>query len=176
MKKQESMASLVIVLFVICAITALLLGLVNDVTKDKIAAINEAKTIAAMNEVLAADSYVPVDYTGDDTQITKVNKAGDIGYVVELSVSGSQGMISMVVGVNNDSTVAGVAIVSMKETAGLGDKAADESYRAQYLGTTGNAAVNKDGGEIAALTGATVTSRAVTDGVNAAVAAVATIG
>ncbi|MGI6028293.1 MAG: RnfABCDGE type electron transport complex subunit G [Candidatus Heteroscillospira sp.] len=176
MKKQTSMAGLVIVLCAICLVTSLLLGLVNSVTEGPIEALNKAKTEAAMNEVLPADSYETVDYTGDDGQIVSVSKAGDAGYVVEVSVSGSQGMISMVVGVKADGTVSGVSIVSMKETAGLGDKALEPEYRAQYVGTTGDAAVNKDGGEIVALTGATVTSRAVTNGVNAAVAAAATMG
>ena len=176
MKKQASVASLIIVLCAICLVTSLLLGLVNSVTEGPIAQITKEKTEAAMKEVLPADSYEAVPYTGDDTQVTGMNKAGDEGYVVQLSVSGSQGMIDMVVGVTNDGTVSGVSIVDMSETAGLGDKASEPEFRAQYVGTTGDAAVDKDGGKIAALTGATVTSRAVTRGVNAAVAAVATMG
>lgn len=176
MKKQTSMAGLVIVLFIICAVVALLLGMVNSVTADKIAEINEQKTKAAMEEVLMADSYEELSYTGADTQITAVHKAGDAGYVVQLTVSGSQGMISMVVGVDTDGAVTGVSIVNMKETPGLGDKASDPAFRAQFTGSAGDAAVDKDGGTIAALTGATVTSRAVANGVNAAVAATASVG
>ena len=176
MKKQASMASLVIVLCAICVVTSLLLGLVNGVTEGPIAEITKAKTEAAMNEVLPADSYEAVPYNGDDSQITGMNKAGDEGYVVQVTVSGSQGMIDMVVGVKADGTVSGVSIVDMAETAGLGDKASEPDFRAQFVGTTGDAAVDKDGGQIAALTGATVTSRAVTKGVNAAVAAAATMG
>ena len=176
MKKQASMASLVIVLCAICLVTALLLGLVNSVTAGPIAELTAAKTTAAMNEVLPADGYEEVAYTGDDSQITTIHKAGDAGYVVQLSVSGSQGMIDMVVGVKADGTVSGVSIVDMKETAGLGSKASEPDFRAQFVGTDGTASVNKDGGQIIALTGATVTSRAVTKGVNAAVAAAATMG
>jgi len=65
-----------------------------------------------------------------------------------------------------------VAIVDMSETSGLGANASKESFRSQYIGLKEEAAVTKDGGEIEALTGATVTSRAVTRGVNAALAAV----
>ena len=176
MKKQTSMAGLVIVLFVICLITAALLGLVNDITEERIAEFTAQKTAAAMSEVLEADSYDPVEYTGGDSQVTGVYKAGDAGYVVEVSVSGSQGMISMVVGVDTAGACTGVSIIDMSETPGLGDKAEDESFRAQFIGTAGDAAVDKDGGTVAALTGATVTSRAVANGVNAAVAAAATIG
>ena len=123
--------------------------------------------------ILGAASAAP---GGGDSQVTGVYKAGDAGYVVEVSVSGSQGMISMVVGVDTAGTVTGVSIVDMSETPGLGDKASEPEFRSQFVGTTGDAAVDKDGGTIAALTGATVTSRAVANGVNAAVAAAATIG
>ncbi len=176
MKKQTSMAGLVIVLFVICVITAFLLGLVNDVTWERIEELTAEKTRLAMSEVLEADSYDEVEYTGGDSQVTGVYKAGDAGYVVQVSVSGSQGMIDMVVGVDASGACTGVSIVDMSETPGLGDKAADESFRAQFIGTAGDAAVTKDGGTINALTGATVTSRAVANGVNVAVAAAASIG
>jgi len=176
MKNTTSMGTLAVILCAICLVTALLLGLVNSVTAEPIAAINQAKTEAAMNEVLPAAAYDELQYTGSDGQITGIYKAGDAGYVVQVTVSGSQGMIDMVVGVDKSGTATGVSIVSMKETAGLGDKAKEPDFRAQFVGTTGSASVNKDGGEIVALTGATVTSRAVTKGVNAAVAAAATMG
>ena len=174
--KKVTMAGLIIVLFIICAITSLLLGLVNEITEDRIDEITAENTRLAMQEVLQADSYDEVEYTGGDSQVTGVYKAGDAGYVVEVSVSGSQGMISMVVGVDTAGTVTGVSIVDMSETPGLGDKASEPEFRSKFVGTTGDAAVDKDGGTIAALTGATVTSRAVANGVNAAVAAAATIG
>jgi electron transport complex protein RnfG len=175
-KNENSMARLTLILFAITAVTALLLGLVNYITADKIQAITEEKTAAAMAQVLEAETYTEVPYTGTDGQITAIFEADDLGHVVRLSVSGSQGMIDMVVGVDTNGAVTGVSIVDMSETAGLGSKAADESFTSQFVGTTGGLSVNKDGGTIDALTGATVTSRAVTNGVNAAVEAVATLG
>lgn len=74
----------------------------------------------------------------------------------------------MVVGVGTDGTVTGVSIISMSETSGLGANASKESFRGQFVGKSGELAVSKDGGEIDALTGATITSRAVTSGVNTA--------
>ena len=74
----------------------------------------------------------------------------------------------MVVGVGTDGTVTGVSISSMSETSGLGANASKESFRSQFVGKSGVLAVSKDGGEIDALTGATITSRAVTSGVNTA--------
>lgn len=174
-KNPDRASRLIIVLFLISAIVALLLGLTNYITGDKIEAIKAEKTAAAMREVLPADSYKPVDYTGEDTRVTELHEAASGGYVVRLTVPGSQNMIDMLVGVGTDGCVTGVAIVDMAETAGLGANAAKPEFRAQYVGRSGELAVTKDGGDIDALTGATVTSRAVTNGVNAALAAVGTV-
>ena len=64
----------------------------------------------------------------------------------------------------------------MSETSGLGTNASKEDWRAQFVGQSGSVAVTKDGGQINAITGATITSRAVSTGVNAALDAVASLG
>ena len=174
MKNPESGGRLILVLFLISAIVALLLGLTNYITKDRIDAIRAEKTAAAMQEVLPADEYRSVEYSGGDMRVTGLYEA-DGGWVVRLTVPGSQDKIDMLVGVGADGTVSGVAIVEMAETAGLGDKAAEPEWCAQFVGKSGSLAVTKDGGEIDSITGATVTSRAVTDGVSAALAAVLTL-
>jgi len=78
--------------------------------------------------------------------------------------------------VSSDGTVSGVSIIKMSETSGLGANASKESFRAQFVGQSGTLAVSKDGGSIDALTGATITSRAVTSGVNSALEAVKALG
>ena len=160
--------NLTLTLLIISAVVACLLGLTNYITEDKIAQINAEKTAASMQEVLPAESYTAVEYTGSEANVVAVHQAGDAGFVVEVTPSGFGGAIDMVVGVSTDGTVTGVAIVDMAETSGLGANADKESYRSQYVGLSGELAVNKDGGEIDALTGATITSRAVTEGVNTA--------
>ena len=67
-------------------------------------------------------------------------------------------------------------LTSTAETSGLGSKASDPAFKDQYVGKGGTLAVDKDGGEIAAISGATITSRAVTAGVNSALAAVGQLG
>lgn len=175
-KKSPSMARLVIVLFVITALVAFLLGLINYITADKIAANTKAKTEAAMSAVLKADSYEETEFTDESGLVKKVftaKTAGESsGFVVEVSPNGFGGEINMVVGIGSDNTVTGISIVKMSETSGLGANAAKTDFREQFVGKGGTLAVSKDGGEIAALTGATITSRAVTSGVNAALAAV----
>ncbi len=173
--KEVTGGRLVLVLFLIAAITALLLGLTNYVTHDRIEAIKAEKTASAMQEVLPSDGYEPIAYAGADSRILGVQKASSGGYIVSVKVPGSQDMIEMLVGVDAAGKVSGVAIVEMAETAGLGAKAEDAAWRAQFVGAEAPVAVDKDGGEIDALTGATVTSRAVADGVNAALGAVAAL-
>ena len=174
-KKEAGPVQLVVTLFLISAICAVLLGLVNNITAGHIAAANEAATNAAMQAVLPADSYEQVEYTGGNALVTAVYKAGDAGYVVQVAPSGFGGNLDVMVGVGADGTCTGVSIISHAETSGLGANATKEDFRAQFVGKA-NVAVTKDGGYIAALTGATITSRAVCDGVNAAIEAAASVG
>ncbi len=176
-KKEPGMAQLVIILFAISAITALLLGLVNMVTTPAILANEKAKNERAMAAVLPADAYEKVEYTGDDTTVNAVYKAGDAGYVIQVSPGGSfSGTLSIMVGVDPAGTVTGVEVVKTAETSGLGANAGKDAFKGQFAGLTGTAAVTKDGGSIDAITGATITSRAVCNGVNSAVAAAASMG
>ena len=182
-KAPNEIVRLAAILFAFAAVTALLLGLVNGITAPRIAEISAENTRLAMNAVLPYDGdYVPVEYPGDDGTVTGVYQAGDEGYVVQLNVSGSQGMVGMVVGVSADgNTITGISVTSHSETAGLGAVAASDtdagvSFRSQFAGAQGQQAVVSDGGSIEALTGATVTSRAITGGVNSALNAVASLG
>ena len=177
-KKQDSSAKLVLVLFAISVVTALLLGLVNMVTAPVIAANNQRVADEAKAEVLpTSGEYVEVtdQYTGGDPNVLGVYQAGEDGYVVEIQSSGFGGMVKMMVGVGADGTCTGVSITGHSETSGLGANATKEDFRAQFVGKA-NVAVTKDGGDIAALPGATITSRAVCDGVNAAIEAAASVG
>ena len=94
------------------------------------------------------------------------------GYAVEVTPAGFDNTITMMVGVDMEGKVLGISIISHTETAGLGAVAAaktsaGEAFRGQFVGIT-EAAVSKDGGAVDAITGATITSRAVCAGVNAA--------
>ena len=174
-KKEAGPVQLIVTLFAISAICAVLLGLVNSITAGPIKVATQAKTQAAMEAVLPADSYTEVEYTGGDPLVSKVYQAGDAGYVVQVAPSGFGGVLDIMVGVNTDGTCSGVSIISHSETSGLGANATKEDFRSQFVGKS-NVSVTKDGGEITPLTGATITSRAVCSGVNAAISAVGTLG
>ena len=107
-KNTPSIAKLALVLFAVTAIVSLALGLVNDVTKDKIAANSVEKTKEAYANVLSADSYEEISadtYKKDEAStkafrtITKLSTAKDssgatVGYVAETNFSGAQGMLT----------------------------------------------------------------------------------
>lgn len=177
---MNKIVKLALILFAVSAIVALCLGLVNGVTSDRIAAIAKEKLDNAMKEVLPAAEYNELEYTGDDIQVDSIYKAGDQGYVVQCTVSGSQGSITMLTGVATDGTVTGISVLKHSETPGLGAIAGAASnvgieWRAQFQGIP-SAAVTKDGGQIEAISGATITSRAICNGVTAAQNAVKTVG
>ena len=188
-KKQASMASLVIVLAVICLVSAAILGLVNKVTVGPIQANTEKTVQESLRTVMpidgdyedVTDQYsgdpVTVDVTGVSVPVKAVYKAADEGYVVEtMSPNGFGGALDMMAGVDNDGNVTGIAIISHAETSGLGSKSTDPEWQAQFKGVNGTIGVTKDGYQINAITGSTITSRAVCDGVNTAIAVVESLG
>ena len=154
-------------LLLITAVVAGLLAFVNELTAGRIDELTRQKAEQAMREVLPAQDYTPLD-AALPQGVTEAYRAGDAGYVVRVAPNGFGGAIDLMVGVKADGTVNGVAVIAHSETASLGANCTREEFRAQYAGGAGPFAVGQDGGTIEALTGATVTSRAVTDGVNAA--------
>ena len=158
---------LTLTLLLITAVVAGLLAFVNELTAGRIDELTRQKAEQAMREVLPAQDYTPLD-AALPQGVTEAYRAGDDGYVVRVAPNGFGGAIDLMVGVRADGTVNGVAVIAHSETASLGANCTREEFRAQYAGGAGPFAVGQDVGTIEALTGATVTSRAVTDGVNAA--------
>ena len=181
MKKESTVMyvlRLAVTLLLICGVMAAALAGVNSITAPKIEQLNYEKTQAAVSAVLPGG--------GDEVAapavdlVSKVYKGAN-GYAVEVTPSGFDNTITMMVGVDNSGNVTGISIISHTETAGLGAVAAattsaGEAFRAQFVGLNGNVSVTKDGGQVEAITSATITSRAVCAGVNAALAAVAAMG
>ena len=176
----KNIARLAITLLLITAVVAAALAGVNALTEPIIAQINYQKTQDAIEAVLPGGGE-SVAFTDNTGWVSTVYKS-DIGYAVEVTPStGFDGDIAMMVGIDPQSNVLGISIISHTETAGLGAVAAastsaGEAFRGQFVGASGSASVTKDGGEIDAITGATITSRAVCDGVNAALECIANMG
>ncbi len=175
--------TLTIKLLLICAIVTGLLAFVNLVTAPIIAENNQKNFEASMAEVLPdagafeelhASGFVPSD-SGATLDSIYQSKSG--GYVVSTTCSeGYGGDISVMVGVYPSGSISQVRIMSMSETPGLGAKAGNEDFTNQYQMLMQGISVIKNttphGNQIAAISGATVTSKAVTKAVNTALEAV----
>ena len=165
-------------LLIITSVVAAALAGVNGITSPIIAQKTAEKTQAAIEAVLPGGGE-EIGFTPADL-VSKVYK-GENGYAVEVTPGGFDNTITMMVGVDFEGRVLGIDVISHTETAGLGAVAdaetpAGQSFRGQFMGTSGSVAVTKDGGAMDAITGATITSRAICDGVNAALACAATLG
>ena len=185
MKQNESIVMYVLrlagTLLLICAVTAGLLAGVNGITAPIIAELNAAATQEAISAVLPGgfDSEI-TDYADASGIVSKVYQ-GEAGYALEVGPGGFDNTITMMVGGDNAGKVLGISSVNHTETAGLGavadaDTPKGIAFREQFIGTSGSVSVTKDGGTLDAITGATITSRAICAGVNAALDCVAGLG
>ena len=169
---------LALTLLAITAVVAAALAGVNSITAPAIAELNAQKTQEAIELVLPGGGE-EIDFPAADL-VAKVYK-GENGYAVQTTPGGFDNTITMMVGVDTQGKVLGISIIKHTETAGLGAVAAagtpaGENFRGQFVGASGSVSVTKDGGQVEAITSATITSRAVCAGVNAALAAVAAMG
>lgn len=146
---------------------ALLLGAYNLTMGVRME--NRQKELQAKMQTLLPGSttFVEEAYTGEDANISFTYK-GETGYVVGTITAGYAGPIHMLIGVHSDGYVTGLQVRRMEETFGLGAEAlTDWEFLAQFLRTEGDASVGEN---IDAISGATVTSKAITRSVNSAVA------
>ena len=170
---------LALTLLAITAVVAAALAGVNSITAPAIAELNAQKTQEAIELVLPGGGEEKADFPA--TALVSKVYAGDAGYAVEVTPGGFDNTITMMVGVDTEGKVLGISIIKHTETAGLGAVAAagtpaGESFRGQFVGASGSVSVTKDGGTMDAITGATITSRAICVGVNAALECVASMG
>ena len=191
MNKQIVHDALILTAFTL--VLGFILALVYGITKPSIDAANLATAQAAYQEVFSdADSFEAMDYdkdaadslvsaagysdTIDDIQTALDASGNTLGYVITVTAKdGSQGSITFSVGIQNDGTVNGYSITNIAETPGLGMKAQEEAFYSQFEGknvdsfTVVKAAPASDN-EIESISGATITSKAMANGVNACIA------
>ena len=185
MKPNENIVKYVLrlagTLLAICIVVAAALAGVNAITKPVIDELNAAAIQEAIATVLPGGFDNEVSDFTDATGIVSKVYQGANGYAVEVGPGGFDNTITMMVGIDNEGKVLGISVVSHTETAGLGAVAAagtpaGVAFRDQFVGASGSVSVTKDGGTMDAITGATITSRAICAGVNAALDAVAGLG
>ena len=183
-------------LTVIALVVAALLGVVNNVTKDKIAEQDAENTRIAMSAVAPEGSEfgdkmdisdaVAAAASAQGGKIVEMypmtNGGADAGYVVKVSASGSQGTITMMVGVDANKAITGISVVSHSETSGIGTKVVGNEPNAagvpvldQFVGMSGSGSLVV-GKNVIAVSGATVSTKGINMGANAALAAVEALG
>jgi len=165
-------------LFGICAVAALILGVTNNITAPVI----EERNIQASNEARKivlpdADEFKKLDDINSDmvVEVYEGIKGNNVvGYTIKTSSKGYGGAIESMVGISKDGKITGVEIGNHSETPGLGSKATEPTFKNQYLDkdvskpllVIKGSANNEN--EISAISGATITSNGITNGVNAA--------
>lgn len=194
--KKSSIAKDTLILTMITLVAGLLLGLVYQITKEPIAIQEETAKQEAYQKVFeAADSFEPV-IEGEDSKLASylqengftaqtvnevmqaVSASGEVlGYAVNLTTSeGYGGDITFSMGIQDDGTMNGIEILNIGETAGLGMNATKDDFKNQFKDKNVESfEVTKTGAasdeQIDALSGATITSNAMTGGVNAGLCA-----
>lgn len=177
-KKISDIATPTAVLTIICIVVTLALSSANLLTEDTIKELQVQNEKAAMSKVMEGE-YQETTITIDDHEITyNIVKKDDkiIGYIFKTSAKGYGGEISVMTAVNYDATVAAVEILDASgETPGLGQNVTNADWYAQFEGRPHDVVAIKGGGaekvnnEIDAVTGATISSKAVTKAVNDAI-------
>lgn len=167
--RKGSAPNLILILTVITVFISAALGFVYSVTSPIIAEFEKETSDKAMRQVVTAADFTPAAF--DDDVFVGRSADGEIaGYAVKVAAAGYGGAISMIVGVGTDGVVTGVVIVSMSETPGIGSKITTESWFIdQFVGKGGQVELGKG---VDAITGASVSSRAVAAGVREAVSRV----
>ena len=172
-KKESTFFNMTIALFVITIVAGASLGFINDITKGPKAKAKLERKVNALKQVLPEFNNNPVEAV----LMLKSNKAKDsieiytgtfddqtIGTaVIGSSEKGYSGVVKIMVGFNPDESIKNIVVLEQKETPGLGTKMKGEKFMRQFRGkkpSEFNLKPKKDGGDVDALTGATISTRA----------------
>jgi electron transport complex protein RnfG len=181
-KKQSTFFNMLITLFVVTLVASTSLAYVYELTKAPIESARLAKKLEAIDQVVSEYDNNPVDdmykipaaSDGDSLEVYPAKKNGQLEGVAIRSYSknGYSGLIWLMVGIRPDGTLHDVVVIEHKETPGLGSKMSDPSFKEQFRDLDPSETtleVKKDGGEIDAITAATISSRAFCDAVDLAI-------
>lgn len=172
-KKKDTFINMVVSLFVITIVAGFSLGFVNELTVGPIEKGKIERKVIALKMVLPEFDNNPVeqvlliksDFAKDSVEVYPAFKEGAFvgAAVIGSTEKGFSGLIKIMVGFKPDGIIQNIQVLEQKETPGLGTKMKDEKFLAQFREknpSAFNLKVTKDGGEVDALTGATITTRA----------------
>lgn len=168
MTKRKSEFFPVVFLTLIVLISVVALVLTNGITKDKITTVKRD----AVSEMLATLFPKMDDYTYDEASelYTPLANGDPLGHAFMAYPKGYGGTIDILIGLEPDTSLRGIRIIAQQETPGLGSKIVDESFLNQFKGLIpDDVRLSRDGGKVDAITGATISSSAVINGVREAI-------
>ncbi|MBD3225783.1 MAG: RnfABCDGE type electron transport complex subunit G [Caldithrix sp.] len=186
-KQEESGLKIILVLVLIAGLAAVLLAYVNKVTSGPIAEKKRQETQRAIKVVMANEAVQhpempePVKQVDFPAEYFPVRNQADqpLGYAFKVEApDGFTSAFEILVGVDTTGKIVDTYVLSHKETPGLGDGMMEEEFKKQFRGRSldnTNWSVQKDGGDIDAITAATITSRAFTYGAERALRAYETL-
>ncbi len=152
----------VVFLTIVVFILVVSLAWTDDLTRDKIAWQEEQKVKRMLEEMFPGMS----EYTCEDEIYTIYVGDEEAGYAFLAVGKGYGGKINILVGLEDEATLKGITIISQTETPGLGDRIAESFFSDRFAGLSLNdVSLRQDGGQIDAITGATISSQAVIDAV-----------
>jgi electron transport complex protein RnfG len=180
-KKKDTFINMVVSLFVITIISGFSLGYVNELTVGPIAKGKIERKVVALKKVLPAFDNNPVEqvimlkseFAKDSVEVYPAFKNGEFvgAAVIGATEKGFSGLVKIMVGFKPDGTIQNIEVLEQKETPGLGTKMKEESFVAQFRDknpSSFNVKPIKDQGNVDALTGATISTRAFGDAVQMA--------
>jgi electron transport complex protein RnfG len=172
-KKESTFLNMTITLFVITMVAGLSLGYVNDITVGPKAEAKLARKVNALKQVMAEFDNNPVEdvkmikseLVKDSVEVyTGTMKGVKSGIaVVGSSEKGYSGLVKLMIGFESDGAIKNIVVLEQKETPGLGTKMKEDKFLRQFRGknpSTFSLKPKKDGGDVDALTGATISTRA----------------
>ena len=174
-KKIGDVATPTLILAAICIVVTLALSSANALTHKKIENLAIENQNKAMAKLIEADEYQEKNFLDKWSCHIAIKDGENVGYIFTVAAKGYGGDINVMTAINLDGTVAAVAILDASgETPGLGQNVTKENFYTQFSGLKDSVTVIKGGGansqnnEINAVTGATISSKAVTEAVNIA--------
>jgi Na+-translocating ferredoxin:NAD+ oxidoreductase subunit G len=178
---ESTFTNLVLVLVTISAVSSAALAYVYGLTKDKIEMSVKLKQLAAIKEVILPEynnspneeMYKLKIDGGGELECFPAKQNGEVKSVAIKSYTNKafSGDLWIMVGIRPDGTINKVSVVDQKETPGLGTKITEDKFISQFIGKNPNSyklKVKKDGGDVDAITAATISSRAVCDAIERA--------
>jgi electron transport complex protein RnfG len=179
-KKESTLINMTLTLFLITLASGVALGYINQITEGPKAEMRKKRKLEAISAVLGQFDNDPAEemYIPDSTELMLEVYPGSLnGNSTGLAISGYSekgysGLIRLMIGIDNSGVISDIVVLEQKETPGLGTKMKEERFLRQYRGkdpSTFDIKVKQDGGEIDALTGATISTRAFSEAVQKAV-------